>query len=393
MNKTENHTKNNDTGTSWLDDLKHRIDSGEAACQQDGLMILSRETDLDRLVAIASIPRFRHFQNGVRLHILNNVQNGLCSEDCNYCAQRNDTDAERIPEYSTKPDSEIFEEAQEAYSSGAFRYCMVFSGRGPDPAEVSRYAAIVKRLKKEFPGMEICLSAGLLSDGKLARELKEAGLDRYNHNLNSSIAHYDQICTTHEYSDRLQTIDTLKGAGVQLCSGVIVGMGERDEDLITMALELKRQSVVSIPVNFFLPVPGHRIHGEPLTSERCLRVLILFRLFNPDAEIRIAAGRETYLAKDHRRALMVANSLFVSGYLNVEGAPLFSTLKEIELAGMEVDAGHSDRSTQLALLMEESQGAQPEGGPPSLEKEERNKEALKMKSYQDLRPFSRKGNG
>ena len=318
--------------------------------REDALSVLNEDkSDLQDLLRIAGEPRIRHFGTGVRIHILNNVQNGSCSEDCGYCAQRNDTGAERIPEYTMKPEEEILAEAEDAVKAGAYRYCMVLSGLGPDRKEIDQFARIVGILKERHPALELCLSAGVLTDPDAAEKLQKAGLDRYNHNLNTSIAHYDQICTTHEFQDRLRTVQTLTEAGVELCSGVIVGMGEGPEDLVDVAYRLRENRVASIPVNFFLPVPGHAIvHPGEITAERALRILILFRLVNPSAEIRMAAGREHYLGEVQKEAVQVANSLFVSGYLNVRGSNLPETLRIIQEAGMQVDTRYSDLPEILA---------------------------------------------
>lgn len=354
-----------------LADWKRLASSSEPIGRDLAHLVFDSTIEIEELLSIAEIPRHRHFQNGVRIHILNNVQNGSCSEDCGYCAQRNDTGAEKIPEYTMKPDSEIIAEADDAVRSGAFRYCMVLSGLGPESGEIEHFARIVKLIKERHPQLELCLSAGVLTDPELADHLRGAGLDRYNHNLNTSIAHYDQICTTHEFSDRLETVQNLTRAGVELCSGVIVGMGESPEDLVHVAFQLRENRVASIPVNFFLPVPGHAI-AKPgnITADFALRTLILFRLINPEAEVRMAAGREHYLGSVQKEALRVSNSLFVSGYLNVQGSNLAQTLNMIYESGFVVDAGHSD----IPALLRENAA---ELGLP---------EGLLLKSEEDLRP-------
>ncbi|MCB1322262.1 MAG: biotin synthase BioB, partial [Leptospiraceae bacterium] len=246
----------------------------------------SPELSTTELLTAAGIPREKHFGREVRIHILNNVRNGHCGEDCGYCAQRK-TAPEDVPAYADKTETEILAEAQAAYDSGAFRYCMVTSGRGPGPRSVERYADLIRKIKSLYP-LEVCLSAGIVTDAALAQELASAGLDRYNHNLNTSREHYEHICTTHDYDDRMATLETMQSAGVALCSGVIAGMGERPHDLVVAALALRERNVPSIPINFFIPVQGHAIE-EPtrLNADYCLRVLALFRLTNPRAEIRM----------------------------------------------------------------------------------------------------------
>jgi biotin synthase len=329
---------------------------------------------LDRLLTIAALPRERHFGRRVQVHILNNVRNGYCPEDCGYCAQRKDETAAEIPAYAAKSEAEILEEARVAYESGAYRYCLVSAGRGPAEKSAERLADLIRRIKAEYP-LQICLSAGIIKNPEIAQTLKAAGLDRYNHNLNTSREHYDAICSTHDYDDRLTTLQLMAGAGVSLCSGVIVGMGESSADLVNVAADLARLGAPSIPVNFFLPVPGHAIEKpSALTPEYCLRALVLFRLMNPRAEIRMAAGRELHIGALQARALEAANSLFVSGYLNVKGSDAAETYAMIEAAGFEVDASDSDFAARRAATRNTA-GAM-------------NASELQMKKLEELRPFS-----
>lgn len=299
--------------------------------RDEALQILHGETPLYRALAAAAELREKYFGKTVRIHILDNIQNGRCAEDCGYCAQRKGAES-GIEFYPLKDSEAIFAEAQAAKAGGAYRFCLVSAGTGPSATRSVEMAKLIERITHEL-GMRVCLSAGLV-DSEKAQLFKNAGLDRYNHNLNTSEKHYGEICTTHTYRDRIETLEKLGGAGVGLCSGIIAGLGESGEDLVEAAFALKRLRVISIPVNFFIPVPGHAISSTtPLVPEFCLRVLIAFRLINPDSEIRIAAGREGHLRGLQSTALMVANSLFASGYLNVKGSNLHETLQLIRDAG------------------------------------------------------------
>jgi len=272
----------------------------------------------------------------VTIHIINNSQNGFCSEDCHYCAQAKTSDAD-ISEYPMKTDDEIMMEAKQAYERGAHRYCMVFAGRGPSDRRVEHLARLIRLIKSQYP-IEICVSAGLL-DKKKAQILKMAGLDRLNHNLNTSENHYESICTTHTFRDRLGTLEAARNAGLQLCSGIIVGMNEAEEDIIEVAYKLRELEVESIPINFLIPIEGNQLRGTPLlTPDFCLRVLCLFRFVNPNAEIRIAAGREMHLRSMEVLALYPANSLFLDGYLNTKGEERKRTLQMIKDAGFTIES-------------------------------------------------------
>ena len=159
-----------------------------------------------------------------------------------------------------------------------------------------------------------------------------------NHNLNTSSQHYSQICSTHTYEDRLNTLRAAKKCGIEPCSGLIVGMGETSADIIELAFKLRELEVPSIPVNFLIPIEGNQLVTDgSLTPERCLRALCMMRLANPRAEIRIAGGREGHLRSLQALALYPANSLFVQGYLTTRGDTTDGTYKMIRDAGFEVD--------------------------------------------------------
>ena len=303
----------------------------DALCEQ---ILLDPAVDLMPLVNAAYTVRKARWGKNVQVHILNNAANGKCPEDCSYCTQGKNSSVP-IEEYAMKTPDEIMEEARLAYENGAFRYCMVFSGRGPSTTRTGELAQLVSDIKAKYP-LEICVSAGLLDDAK-ASVLADAGLDRLNHNLNTSEEHYAEICTTHTYQDRLNTLKAAKRNGIEMCSGLIAGMGEPASDLVEIAKTLRSLEAESIPVNFLLPFEGNDL-VEPvdLTPEYCLRVLCMFRFVNPTAEIRIAAGREFHLRSLEPLALYPANSLFLEGYLNAKGAASNRTYEMITDAGFEI---------------------------------------------------------
>jgi biotin synthase len=213
---------------------------------------------------------------------------------------------------------------------------MVMSGRGPTIALTHRLAELIREVKERYP-IEVCLSVGLLEE-EHARILADAGLDRLNHNLNTSESHYGQICSTHTYADRVRTLVAAKKCGIEACSGLILGMGEQSADVVEVAFRLRELEVPSIPVNFLIPIDGNPMQSDgSLTPERCLRALCLMRLVNPRAEIRAAGGREGHLRGMEALALWPANSLFVEGYLTTRGDSLADTYRMIREAGFEVD--------------------------------------------------------
>ena len=301
--------------------------------KEEALLILEGKSNLLDTLYRANIEREKYFSKKVRIHILDNIKNGNCPEDCGYCAQRKNANS-GVQSYSLKPEEEILADAKLAKENGAYRFCIVTAGTGPNEILIDKLSSTIDKITREL-GMRVCLSAGSLDEAK-TQKLKQAGLDRYNHNLNTSESHYGDICTTHTFQDRLNTLELVKNSDIGICSGLIVGMGESFKDLVDVALTLKRLRVISIPVNFFIPVAGHAIKNpNQLTPELCLRILAVFRLVNPDSEIRIGAGREGHLKSLQAMGLFAANSVFASGYLNVKGSEVNQTIEMIRDAGFE----------------------------------------------------------
>jgi len=316
--------------------LAARALADEPPSEAEALWILEgSDVELLPLLHAAFEPRRRYFGRAVMVHVLNNVQNGLCPEDCGYCSQSRDSTA-AIRKYPIKSDAEILAEAERAARAGASRYCMALSGRGPSVERARKLGRLVREIKSRWP-LEVCISAGLLGE-EHARILAEAGLDRFNHNLNTSESHYGEICSTHTYADRVATLAAAKKCGIEPCSGLIVGMGETARDVVEVAFRLRELEVPSIPVNFLIPIEGNPVTSDgTLTPERCLRALALMRLVNPRAEIRAAGGREGHLRALGPLVLWPANSLFVEGYLTTRGDAVRDTYRMIRDAGFTVE--------------------------------------------------------
>jgi len=320
--------------------LTQKTLSSESLTKDEAFSILTSEKiDLLSLLYAAYEVRKKHFDKDITLHVINNIQNGQCSEDCKYCVQSTGSNVQ-IDEYPMKSDEQIISEAKQAYENGAHRYCMVFSGRSMSLEKAQHLAKLIKKIKSSYT-IQVCVSHGFI-DNEKAKILKEAGLDRLNHNLNTSGRYYSDICSTHDYGDRIKTLKEAHNANLQTCSGVIIGMGETVEDIFDMACSLRELKVESIPINFYLHSEGASFEPEPdLSPEYCLRVLCLFRLMNPDTEIRLAAGREVYLKEMQTFALYPANSLFINGYLNSEGESGLETYKRIKRAGFSIASNFS----------------------------------------------------
>jgi biotin synthase len=320
-------------GDGWHG-LAGRLLEGRALSSAEGLAVLrSPDEELLDLLAAAYRVRYRWFGNRVHLNFLVNAQSGWCGEDCGYCSQSRVSEA-AIPRYPLLDADAIVAGAEAAVARRAGTYCIVISGRSPGDRQLDLLAAAVARIKKDLP-LKICASLGLLTPAQAIR-LKQCGVDRVNHNLNTSERFYPRICSTHTYQDRLETLRAIRDAGLEICSGGIVGMGEEDADVVELALRLGELCVEAVPVNFLIPIPGTPLaHLRRLDPRYCLKVLALMRLANPRAELRIAGGRELHLGSLQPLGLFAANSIFVGDYLTTKGQPPEDDYRMIADLGFE----------------------------------------------------------
>jgi len=305
------------TGSLWSS-FAERVLAGEQLSADEAQAVLTAP-DLEILDLLGAAYRVRHhyFGRTVQLYFLMNAKSGLCPEDCSYCSQSKISTAD-IPKYNLLNRAELLAGAEEAVQRQAKTYCIVISARGPSERELAALEQIVPEIKRRH-GLKVCACLGLLTPSE-AKRMKACGVDRVNHNLNTGEQHYSELCSTHTYQDRVETLRAVRDAEMELCSGGIVGAGERPNDVVDMALELRELGVESIPVNFLNPIEGTPLAGQSeLTPTYCLKVLAMFRLVNPDREIRIAGGRELHLRSLQALGLYAANSIFVGDYLTTKG--------------------------------------------------------------------------
>lgn len=315
--------------------LAARVLRGEEVSREEALAILqSPDDELLSLLAAAFQIRHKHFGRQVQLYFLMNAKSGLCPEDCHYCSQSKVSDA-AIPRYNLLTEEKIMAGARLAAEQQAKTYCIVISARGPNEREMQAITSIVPKIKQEYK-LKVCACLGLLKPEQ-AQRLAECGVDRVNHNLNTSDRYYGEICTTHEYSDRVATLEAVRDAGMELCSGGIIGMGEGDEDLVDMAFALKALGVHSIPINFLNAIEGTPLVGlSRLNPRYCLKALCMARFVNPASEIRIAGGRELHLRSLQPLGLYPANSIFVGDYLTTKGQAADDDYRMLEDLGFEI---------------------------------------------------------
>jgi biotin synthase len=339
--------------------LAGRVLEGHRLTEAEGLSVLRAADDqLLEILAAAYRVRRRWHGNRVSLNLLINAKSGRCGEDCGYCSQSRVSTAP-IAKYDLVSDEQLLDGARLAAQRKARTYCTVISGRTSSERDLEMIARVVPRIKAQY-ALKVCFSPGLLTEEQAAR-LKACGVDRINHNLNTSRRFYPRICTTHSYQDRLDTLKAVRNSGMEICSGGIVGMGEQDEDVVELALELGRLQAEAVPVNFLQPIAGTPLGGVSLDGPSrkgdspdatfpegsspgnpvqldpryCLKTLALFRLANPRCELRIAAGREMHLGPLQPLGLFAANSIFVGDYLTTQGQPPEEDFRMIEALGFE----------------------------------------------------------
>jgi len=319
---------------NW-NDIADRSLRGEAPTREEAYAVLNAP-DEEILSVLHAAFRVRHRFHGwdVRLHVLQNAKSGLCRENCSFCSQAIGSQS-GVDRYNMQSVEELVEGARKAHDMKAVKYCMVTATRGPSDKEMDTICEAVRRIKSEIP-INICTSLGLLNDEQ-AKRLAEAGVTRFNHNLETSRNFFPSVCQTHHYEDRVATVKAAKSAGMEACCGGIVGMGETIDDRVDLAYELRELEVESIPVNFLDPRPGTPLADVPrLKPIECLKTLCMFRFVNPSRDVRVAGGREVNLRDMQAFALYPANSMFSEGYLTTGGQGYDKDMRMIEDAGFRL---------------------------------------------------------
>ncbi|MBP6632989.1 MAG: biotin synthase BioB [Kofleriaceae bacterium] len=313
----------------------------------------------DTLALLDAAFRVRQAHWGLRvsLHVLDNAKLGACPEDCGFCSQSSrhagaDGQVQASPagEAPMKSVDELVEGARRAHAARAKRYCMVTATRGPSARDLDTVCAAAERIKAELD-IELCASLGILTEAKAAR-LAAAGVDRFNHNLETSERYYDQVVSTHRWADRVETVRLAKAAGMDTCCGGIVGLGESDDDLLDLAFTLRQLDVDSVPVNFLDARPGTPMAGRAAVSPgAALRALCMMRFVHPRTDLRVAGGRELTLRGLQVLALYPANSIFTQGYLTTDGASPAADHQLIADAGFELELadGHTEAPDPVAV--------------------------------------------
>lgn len=288
--------------------------------------------DLEELLKISS----QHIKNEVEFCSLINARSGKCSQDCKYCAQSSHY-CTHIESYPLVEVEEVRKVALEAKSNHVSRFAIVTSGKTPDESDFDKMLEMIEEINK-IKGLRSCASIGILTDEQ-AKRLAEAGLKRFHHNINTSESYYPEICTTHTWRDRYNTCKLIKKYGMELCCGVILGMGESIEQRIEMALELAEIQPNSIPINILMPIPETPFenYGDKIDEENVLRTLAVFKIANPNSVLRFCGGRMRLSEENQRKALNTCvEGIMVGNYLTTIGKAPEEDIKTMQELGKTI---------------------------------------------------------
>lgn len=279
------------------------------------------EKPLSELMEISNKITSENFDNEVEACSIISAKTGECGENCKYCSQSKHNHA-KVECHPLLDVETVKKAALSAKDNGATRFCIVTSGRVPSGEDFKKILEMIKEVAS-IDGIHCCASLGLLSEDQIA-QIKAAGVERYNHNINTSENYHKNICTTHNFKDRVNTVKMIQKHGMEACCGVIIGMGESREDRIDMALSLRELNPKTVPINFLNPIKGTALEGfeDKITEDEILKTICIFRIILPKALLRYAGGRTTRLSKFHQKLGLIAgiNSVLVGNYLTTTGS-------------------------------------------------------------------------
>jgi len=310
--------------------------TGELLSKEEALELCCDDTDLVSLIWAANKVRERFFRRRVSFCSIINAKSGGCPSDCVFCAQSSRYGAE-IKVYPMMGKSELLEAISRAPANGVEQVGIVTSGvKAPKGKELDVLLECVREAPKG-DGVKICCSMGQI-DGQQGQSLKEAGVTRYHHNLESSAGFYKKVSRIIDYEDKIATVRAAKNAGLETCCGGIFGLGESWEDRVELAMTIRELGVDSVPLNFLRPVRGTPLgNSPPLSPREALRIISLFRLILPDTTIKVCGGRE-FVLRDMQSWMFHAgaNGAILGNYLTTTGRPPEQDLEMIEDLGLEV---------------------------------------------------------
>ncbi len=314
-----------------LRDTFSTITDGKTVSRETALL-LARYPDQQKLWSAADRLRCRFMGDLFHLCAIINARSGGCTEDCHFCAQSARYHAANIPVYSMIDQDEAMSIARSNAAAGVHRLSLVTCGRTVEQNTLTQCGELYEQVRQETK-LELCASMGLLDERK-AGMLAAMGVNRYHCNLETCEQRFADFCTSHTWQDKVETLKTAANAGMSLCSGGIIGMGESMEDRIELALELRRLGIRSIPINILTPIPNTPLaHREPLSLPEVLTTIALFRFLHPEAVIRIAGGRQQLGAGQYQCFLAGANGAIVGNYLTTTGGSISADLTKLREMG------------------------------------------------------------
>lgn len=288
--------------------------------------------DLDELLKLSS----KYVKDEIEFCSLINARNGKCSQNCKYCAQSSHYRT-HIDSYPLVKIEEVRKAALDAKSHKASRFAIVTSGKTPDESDFDKMLEMIKEINK-IEGLNSCASIGILNEEQ-AKKLAQSGLKRFHHNINTAKSYYPEVCTTHTWQDRLDTCKLVKKYGMELCCGVILGMGESVEQRVEMALELAEIQPNSIPINILMPIPETPFENylDKIDEENVLRTLAIFKIANPNSILRFCGGRMRLSEENQRKALNTCvEGIMVGNYLTTIGKNSDDDIKTVEELGKTI---------------------------------------------------------
>ncbi len=289
-------------------------------------------TDLDTLLELSS----QYMSKNIEFCSLVNARNGKCSQNCKYCAQSSHYRT-NIETYPLIEPEKVLKAAQEAKEYGANHFAVVTSGKTPEEESFDKIIELIKEVNK-VDGLSSCASIGILNE-ETAKLLAEAGLKRFHHNINTSESYYPEVCTTHTWQDRLNTCKLVKKYGMELCCGVILGMGESVEQRVEMAMELAEIEPDSIPINILMPIPETPFENyfDKIDEENILRTLAIFKIANPNSVLRFCGGRLRLSEENQERALKTCvEGILTGNYLTTTGKSPEQDIITVKKLGKEL---------------------------------------------------------
>jgi biotin synthase len=324
-----------DSDIEFIKKCQEKVYSGTAISEEDAAGLINLPEDKLSFFANAANQITRKY-NGLKVDVeqLNNIKKNACSEDCSFCGQSAFYNT-GIETYRLPPTEDIVKQAKKAKSEGAESYCLVAAWREPSSDDFIDICKIIQEINEKV-GIKIECSLGFLTETQ-ARKLKELGVIRYNHNLETSRSKFPEICSTHTYDDRLDTLRIARGAGLELCTGGIIGLSETRQQRLELSLELLKIKPEEVTINILVPIPGTPLELQtPLSALEIVRIFALLRFLLPKSIIKISGGRETKLSDSGETLLQSgANGIITSGYLTMGGNDSEQDFKMLEKIGLE----------------------------------------------------------